>query len=206
MAYCGSTRSREFIARLQAAGVGECWTAGQDSWPPRRTPFVIDCGTFRHWRAGTEWNPAPFVAALAACVTEGRAPEWVVAPDLIARGADSLAFSLSWLPRIPWPAYLAVQDGMHERQVERVIHRFAGLFVGGTLAWKLRTARRWVELAHRHGKPCHVGRVGIPKRVRWAQRIAADSVDSCQPLWSRQNLDRWLAAFGSNPQLSLGVA
>ena len=209
MAFVGQSRSQAVIAKLQAAGIGECFTAGQDVWPPRRTPFVVDCGTFGPWRRGEAWDPAPFLDVLVRCRDEGRSPEWVVAPDIIAGGVGSLAHSIAWLPRLaPFPAMLAVQDGMHARQVARVLHRFAGLFVGGTLAWKLRTSAEWVKLAHRHGKPCHIGRVGIPKRVRWAQRIGADSIDSCQPLWSKANLARWIRALAPavQPELFEGAA
>lgn len=204
MAYVGQSRSAAVIARLQAAGVGECFTAGQDSWPPRRDPFIVDCGTFGPWKRGEKWYPEPFEAALANCRAEGRTPVFVVAPDVIGGGVESLRLSLSWLPRLQgFRVVLAVQDGMHARQVAKVLHLFAGLFVGGTLAWKIRTSREWVRLAHRRGKFCHVGRVGIPKRVRWAQRIGADSIDSCQPLWSVGNLTKWLRALHPSIQPEL---
>ena len=209
MAFCGQSRSSATIARLTAAGIGECFTAGQDIWPPRRSPFVIDCGTFGPWRRQESYDPAPFLAVLKACRDEGRTPEWVVAPDLIGGGLDSLELSIGWLANLHgFRVMLAVQDGMHCRQVERVLHRFHGIFVGGTLGWKIRTSREWVRLAHRHGKPCHIGRVGIPKRVRWAQRIGADSIDSCQPLWSVENLDKWIRALGPahQPELFKGAA
>jgi NADPH:quinone reductase-like Zn-dependent oxidoreductase len=68
------------------------------------------------------------------------------------------------------------------------------LFVGGSLPWKLATGERWVRFAHAHGRRCHIGRVGTPRRVAWARRIGADSIDSCLPLWSRENLDAFVAA------------
>jgi hypothetical protein len=34
---------------------------------------------------------------------------------------------------------------------------YQGLFVGGSLAWKLETSARWVQLAHGHGMRCHIG-------------------------------------------------
>lgn len=204
MAYVGQSRSTQIIARLQADGVGEMFTAGQDYWPPRRTPFAVDCGTFGPWRRGEEWQEGPFLQVLSNAHRDGMTPDWVVAPDIIGGGVASLRLSLKWQPALSkWRVLLAVQDGMHGRQVAKVLHLFAGLFVGGTLDWKIKTSREWVKLAHRHGKMCHIGRVGIPRRVRWAQRIGADSIDSCQPLWSKENLNRWVKSLGYHPQREL---
>ena len=69
------------------------------------------------------------------------------------------------------------------------------LFVGGTIEWKLRTGHKWVELAHEQGIRCHIGRVGSMKRVIWARKIGADSIDSSLPLFSREKLDRFLRAL-----------
>lgn len=71
----------------------------------------------------------------------------------------------------------------------------AGLFVGGTLAWKMATGGAWVDEAHGRGLRCHVGRVGIPRRVRWARAIGADSIDSSAPLWSKAKLRAWISAL-----------
>jgi hypothetical protein len=159
MAYTGCTRAKATMARLDAAGVGEMWVAGQDPWPPRRSPWAMDCGTFGPWRRGVAWSDAPFRTAIAACRAAGLSPDFVVAPDVIGGGIGSLRLSLSWLPELAgFRVLLAVQDGMSARQVARVLPRFAGLFVGGTLAWKIKTSAEWVRLAHRHGKPCHIGR------------------------------------------------
>jgi len=79
--------------------------------------------------------------------------------------------------------------------VREHVERFDGLFVGGTLPWKLETAAQWAELARAHGKRCHVGRVGNLRRLSWARtEVKADSVDSCFPLWQRQRLDRFVKA------------
>jgi len=75
------------------------------------------------------------------------------------------------------------------------------------LPWKLRSAREWVRLAHRHGIKAHVGRVGTERRVAWARRIGADSIDSCLPLWSEENLERFLRGLGPrHPELALEAA
>jgi hypothetical protein len=201
MVAIGQTRSRKLIARLAALGFAEM--VQPDEGRPRRRPFIRDNAAFKNWRAGREFDAEGFRAALAA--DENDPPLFVVVPDRVAGGVESLRFSLSWVDecRVVAPAYLVVQDGMHLRQVARVLHRFDGVFVGGTLGWKLKTAEAWVNLAHAHGKPCHIGRVGTPKRVRWAQRIGADSIDSSLPLWSEGQLRRFLGALPRSPQPDL---
>ncbi len=75
------------------------------------------------------------------------------------------------------------------------ISEFAGVFVGGSLTWKLAHSARFVELAHRASKPCHIGRVGTPKRVRWAKSIGADSIDSSFPLWTLDRMAEFVEAI-----------
>lgn len=201
MAYIGQTRSRSLIARLSDLGFGEMCQPNE--YPPRRRPYILDNAAFKAWRAGRPLDAEAFRVALDACKADP--PTFIVVPDQVAGGVESLQLSLSWVEacRAAGPAYLVVQDRMHVRQVSRVLHRFDGIFVGGTLGWKLRNAEAWVRLAHAHGKPCHVGRVGTPKRVRWAQRIGADSIDSCLPLWSEGQLQRFLGALRAAAQADL---
>jgi hypothetical protein len=107
-------------------------------------------------------------------------PDFVVCPDEVAKGHDSLMFSVKWIRNLPAEGryYLAVQDGMSLTEVELYLKWFSGLFVGGSLDWKLATSPEWVALAHKHQKPCHIGRVGTWNRIVWAARISADSIDS----------------------------
>ena len=55
----------------------------------------------------------------------------------------------------------------------------------------------WVKVAHELGVKCHIGRVGTARRVRWAARIGADSIDSALPLWSKENLAVFIDALGN---------
>jgi hypothetical protein len=201
MAFIGQTRSRKLIARLAALGLGEMTQA--DEYPPRRRPYILDNTAFKAWKAGRPLDAEAFRVALDACKVDP--PAFVVVPDRVAGGVESLRLSLSWVDecKAAGPAYLVVQDGMHLRQVARVLHRFDGVFVGGTLGWKLKTSEAWVRLAHAQGKPCHIGRVGTPKRVRWAQRIGADSIDSSLPLWSEGQLTRFIGSLGRSLQADL---
>jgi hypothetical protein len=118
---------------------------------------------------------------------------------MVGAGFRSLQFSLAHLDSMWWhvPSYLAVQDGMTIADVEPVLRFFDGIFVGGTVetnrrgnnrklhpevarsgGWKWLTAPDWVQLAHRHGKKCHIGRVGTYHDVRHAEALGADSIDS----------------------------
>ena len=75
--------------------------------------------------------------------------------------------------------------------------RYHGIFVGGSLRWKLETGAAWAELARRQSMGCHIGRVGTAARVHWARSIGATSIDSALPLRAREHLDAFLAALGN---------
>jgi hypothetical protein len=206
--YIGQTRSWALIARLAALGFGECTNRGE--FPPRRRPWFLDNGAFSDWRSGRNFDGAAFLFDLISAVVAGELPDFVVCPDRVATGLDSLAFSLRWRAlcefvllalravghetrHLRW--YFVVQDGMTPADVAPVLADFDGIFVGGSLPWKIATGGQWVTFAHERGLPCHIGRVGTAKRVAWARRIGADSIDSCLPLWSTGNLDCFLRAL-----------
>lgn len=195
MVYVGQTRSRALISELAARGFGEM-TQPREA-PPRRTPWVLDNGAYAAWKAGSAFDAGGFAHALDAVAAYPVRPSFVVAPDVVAGGLASLALSVEWSARVRAvaPPYLVVQDGMTEADVCAALDPFAGLFVGGSTAWKMTTASAWVQFAHAHGRPCHVGRVGTARRVRWAARIGVDSIDSCLPLWSRAQMARFIAAL-----------
>ncbi len=112
-------------------------------------------------------------------------PDFVVTPDLPAKGDNSFYYSLKWMEYLErrFPAfdyYLAVQDGMDPYLVYEALfeEKFSGLFVGGTKEWKYKTSADWVEMAHDSGAKCHIGGIGTRKSILWAKSIGADSVDS----------------------------
>lgn len=193
--YIGQTRSRVLIAELEGFGFGEMVVRGE--LPPRRNPFAYDNGAFRDFTAGKAFDFNRWARDLRFMNYRDMRPDFVVVPDKVAAGAESLRVSLDWVDWIPTelgPRYLVVQDGMSEADVAAVIGHFEGIFVGGSTEWKLETAGAWARLAHRNDRPIHIGRVGTPDRARWAKRIGADSIDSTQPLWSAGHLSRFAAA------------
>ena len=194
-AYVGQTRSAKLMARLTREGIGEVTQRGE--CPPRRSPGFFDNGAFGDHRAGRPFDAAQYRADLETLGAAGTPLDFLVAPDRVAGGLDSLRMSLAWVPRLHalGPLYLVVQDGMELDDVRSALDPFAGIFLGGSLAWRLATARAWSDLAHAHGRRFHIGRAGTARKARWARRMGADSLDSCVPLFSDDNLRRWLAAL-----------
>jgi hypothetical protein len=197
-AYVGQTRGEKLIERLRALGIGECTVRGE--LPPRRAPWFYDNGAYSDWTAGRAFDGLKFQNDIDR-IRRGEIdtpPDFVVAPDQVAGGVRSLEVSLLWIDRLEGlPLYLAVQDGMRPSDVLPVLDVFAGIFVGGTLPWKLATGPQWVDIAHAQGLRCHVGRVGTVPRVDWARTIGADSIDSSLPLWSEGNLQAFVGALKS---------
>lgn len=194
-AYIGQTRGRKLIAELARLGYGEMTV--RDEVPPRRTPWALDNGAFRDWKAGTPFDADAFRRSLDA-LERCAEPDFVVCPDRIAAGNQSLLVSRSWLPELRargCRVALVAQDGMDLEVLERELTSYDVLFVGGTKHWKHATGSQLVALGHRAGKAVHIGRISSMKHVRWARSIGADSIDSCVPLWSTDNLDRFRRAL-----------
>lgn len=192
--YVGQTRAKRLILELAALGIGECTV--RHELPPRRLPFFLDNGAFRDWKAGLPFDEVAFVASLAKCAGLGLKPDFVIAPDVVMGGRESLAISNAWSERLAGlPLYLAVQNGMSAADVAPHLWRYAGVFVGGDLAWKKATGVSWVDLAHEHGLKAHLARAGTARRVEWAHDVGFDSLDSSLPLWASRNLRPFLGAL-----------
>lgn len=182
-------RETKMGRRLLSLGYGEM-IARPFKPPPLRLPWALDNGAWAAFVKGQPWDPAPFLEDYATAQACPVPPLFVVCPDIVGKGLESLRFSLRWEEQLRGglPLYLAVQDGLTPEDVRAHLSRFAGLFVGGSNGWKVATGEAWVRLAHAHGLPCHIGRAGTNKKAAWAKRIGTDSIDSCQPLWGYPKL------------------
>jgi hypothetical protein len=169
----------------------------------RLSPWFFDNGAYEDWKAGVAFDAPEFRRDLASIALTDP-PDFVVAPDLVGEGAASLALSASWLPELrayPWPVYLAVQDGMEDLP-SLGLERWDGIFIGGTLPWKLRTAPHWAALARRASLPSHFARCGTARRVSYARALGCASLDSSLPLWSKDNMRRFTQALDQGHLLS----
>lgn len=191
--FVGDTTYKDFLKDIKKLGWGRIWVKSRPR-PMPGEPWAMDNGAFLDYQAGRPFDEDLFRHRLKKAIkfaTDERLPMVAVVPDIVGGGAASLDFSLKWLPKLPsdWPWFLAVQDGMELDAVARHLHRFAGIFFGGTIRFKF-TAAMWCRLAHEHGKLFHYGRCGNSPRLNAAYMIGADSLDSSSPLWTR---DKWEA-------------
>lgn len=173
--YASRTGTRRNLARLRNAG----WhllvqaTGVHDA---HGFPYAIDNGAWTAHQSNIPFQEEPFLRLVKKM---GDRAEWIVVPDIVGAGLESLRFSERWLSRLSWPApvLLAVQDGVQPADVTSIVGSDLGLFVGGSTEWKERTLMQWGELAEERSTYLHVGRVNTARRIRLCGDAGVDSFD-----------------------------
>lgn len=174
-AYASHTGTRRNIAAMRAAGWGLILAPGKSPVPGML--HALDNGA---WGATQRGEALDLDAFARHAERHADGAQFVVLPDIVAGGLDSLALSVAWIPRLHGAGarrLLAVQDGMKPSHVAPYLSASIGVFVGGSTAWKLATMRAWGQLARACGAYLHVGRVNTARRVRLCQDAGADSFD-----------------------------
>jgi len=83
-------------------------------------PYAIDNGAWSAFNQGKPFDAQKFRKILAWSAAQEIEPDWVVLPDIVAGGLDSLGFSLSWYDEVqPYSetVLLAVQDGIEPKHI-----------------------------------------------------------------------------------------
>lgn len=177
----------EDLERVRQLGMGIMIASSGSGFMPTKEykdlPCALDNGAFQCWTRGYPFMDRFFWHTLEKCYSLGLELNFVVCPDLVACGQESLLFSMRYATdRLRGCARLAlaVQDGMTPEMVQNHTEngQFSCIFVGGTLDWKWQTAAEWVRFAHDSGSKCHIGRCGTIEALERAASIGADSVDS----------------------------
>jgi hypothetical protein len=169
--YASNTGTRRNLDALRTAGWRILLTPDNPT-PRQGLKYGIDNGA---WGA--------FDAKAFETLVERSAgqADFVVVPDIVAGGMESLAFSKSWLPRLRSirRPLLPVQDGMDVASVSAVLHAWSGvgIFLGGSTEWKLKTMYGWGMVAASLNRHYHVGRVNTARRIRLAAEAGAHSFD-----------------------------
>lgn len=174
--YATRTGTLRNLAEMEAHGWSILLNPFTDLSP---TPFRygFDNGA---WRAFIEGVPFDVPLFMSAVQRVGGGADFIVAPDIVAGGLESLAMSLAFLPQlmaINPLVLIPLQDGMTEADILPLLRPGVGLFLGGSTEWKLATMVPWGRFARWHGVYFHVGRVNTAKRIHLAVAAGADSVD-----------------------------
>jgi hypothetical protein len=177
ISYASNTRSVRSLEMFRRYG----WRIllnPTDPKPPSGFRFAIDNGA---WRSYMQKVPFDYDRFAHLVDQHGAAADFVVIPDIVCGGNDSLEFSLSWLHRLRGIRLLLlpVQDGMHADQIGAVLrhHDGLGIFLGGSTEWKLQTMYGWGMVAHALSCYYHIGRVNSRRRIRLAHEAGANSID-----------------------------
>lgn len=143
---------------------------------------AIDNGAWSSKQRGFPFMADVFRDHLKDAFKNGINAEFIVCPDIVAGGLASLDFSMGWATGELLGARLAlaVQDGMRPSHISDsfTLKHFNYIFVGGSVDWKWKTVKQWVEFAHDNDKKIHVGRVGTLDKLLYCESIGVDSVDS----------------------------
>jgi len=140
-------------------------------------PYALDNGAWTAYRRNEAFDESAFRRALDLM---GADADFVVAPDIVTGGIESLRFSEKWIRELQDRCQLtliAVQDGMTPEDVEPMLSDDLGLFVGGSTDWKIHTLPRWGRVKASTGCYLHVGRVNTRRRIRLCGLAGADSFD-----------------------------
>lgn len=139
--------------------------------------YALDNGAWTSYQQGERFDEQAFGKAVDKL---GERADWIVLPDIVAGGMESLDFSLKWMDRlagIPTKLLLAVQNGMTPEDVRELLSPAVGIFVGGDTDWKLKTVNAWGVLARRRNCHLHVGRVNSARRISLSAAAGANSFD-----------------------------
>jgi hypothetical protein len=176
MAYASRTGTRVNLDALRRAE-WRLLVSATGVWRNEGFPYALDNGAWTAHNQKTAWDERKF---LDLVLKMGEGADFVVMPDIVLGGLDSLTLSLRWLERLWWlsvPRLIPVQDGMTADHLRHWLNREVGIFIGGSDLWKERTARGWASLAAECGATCHMGRVNTQRRLRIAARVGCTSFD-----------------------------
>jgi hypothetical protein len=145
-------------------------------WPDgTAAPYVLDNGAWGCHQREEPFNETAFLWAYDRIAANA---EWVVAPDIVGGGLDSLSLTKTWLPKLDHKKVLiAVQDGMTSEHVDPLMDLNRGIFLGGTTEYKMSSMMDWGKYCAAKNIYFHVARVNTIKRFRACQAAGADSID-----------------------------
>lgn len=177
--YASSTNGRRNLNQLQRHGWRLLFNAAHPHlWRPGWR-YALDNGAWSAFVAGGTIDLDKYCTAVERL---GAGADWVILPDIVGGGRESLALSLSWLD---WTlcrsrrVLIAVQDGQQPEDVARLLGPRVGVAIGGSTEWKEAQLgrRRWGSLCRDSGAWLHALRVNSHRRHHLAAIGGCHSTD-----------------------------
>jgi hypothetical protein len=179
--YASRTGTKQNLEALRRHG-WRLLVSASGVWRCEGFAYGIDNGAWTAYQQGIEWDPRPFEELIELAGDEA---DFIVAPDIVGGGLESLERSLEWVQRLrEYPQVLIpVQDGMTPDDVRPHVGRWVGIFIGGTTEWKWQTLAQWGALARETKVDCylHVGRVNGQDKIERCAMAGAHSFDGTNP-------------------------
>jgi hypothetical protein len=121
---------------LAEVGIGACVSPTTKKHFDSYAFYFIDNGAFRYWLRREPFYEKPFFNLIEKSLKASKQADFLVLPDLIGRGRESLEFSSTYAEKLKGvgiPFALALQDGVEEEEVEEFVRAYGVrvLFVGG---------------------------------------------------------------------------
>jgi hypothetical protein len=180
IAYASRTGTARNLDMLRARG-WRLLVSATGVWRTEGFPYAIDNGAWSAWNAKPRRARLDLHLFIGIVLALGADADWVVCPDIVGGGQESLRLSLRWLPWVlkhAPAAVIAVQEGISDSDIAPHLGPRVGVFVGGASdEWKERSVGRWAALARAHGARCHVGRVNTQRRIAICGAAGATSFD-----------------------------
>lgn len=139
-----------------------------------------DNGAWSDFRSGRAFDADEYDRYLEWIEAQAHPFDFLVLPDIVAGGMESLALSLRYLNRCRAVASLVlipVQDGMEHADLAPLVGPNVGIFLGGSTPWKLARMADWGAFCAKHGVHYHVARVNTMRRMFAAIAAGAHSID-----------------------------
>jgi hypothetical protein len=175
--YASNTGTKRNLAALRDAGWRIMLTPDNPT-PREGLRHSLDNGAWGCHQKAIPFQPQRFEKLVD---TAGQKADFIVLPDIVGGGGNSLALSVSWLPRLNGyrSLLLPVQDDMDPKAVLAILRAWPklGIFLGGTTGYKLATMHDWGVAAASLNRWYHVARVNTRRRIRMACACGATSFD-----------------------------
>lgn len=174
--YVSRTGTRRNLDAIRQAGF-RLLVSRAGVWRTEGFRYCLDNGAWADFQAGRPFDEDAFERILELL---GREADFVVLPDIVARGAESLALSVRWMNRalaICPLVLIAVQDGMEHADLAPLVGPSVGIFLGGSTEWKLARMADWGTFCAERSIHYHVARLNTERRIRQAIAAGATTGD-----------------------------